>query len=219
MVDLTKRCVVILSGGPDSVTAAYWARAEGYEVNALTFNYSQKAQVEIQCAAEVASLLGASHKIIDLSRLRDIYLGVTSLVDDGIDVTHEFTDPLIVPFRNGVFLSVAVAFAESVGADMILYGAHASDEPFYPDCRREFYEAFEAAACLGIGKRISIKSPFSDIPKSGVLREAVRLGVPLNRTWSCYLGGPNHCGRCESCNNRKKAFIEAGVEDPTVYDG
>lgn len=217
MVEM-RRCVVILSGGPDSVTAAYWAREKGYEVHALTFNYSQKAQVEIEYAAEITRILKIPHKIIDLSNLSGIYEGVTSLVDKGMEVTGEFTDPIIVPFRNGVFLSVAVAFADGIGADLVLYGAHAGDEEFYPDCRREFYEAFEKAARLGTAKDITITSPLSHLRKSGVLREAVRLGVPLEKTWSCYLQGPIHCGECESCNNRKRAFAEAGITDPTKYE-
>jgi 7-cyano-7-deazaguanine synthase len=216
VVGLT-RCIVVLSGGPDSVTAAYLAKARGYEVYAITFDYGQKARLEIGRAAEIAFLLGVPHKVVDLSNLADIYRGVTSLVDEGIDVTPEFTDEIVVPFRNGVFLSVAVAYADSVGADVILYGAHASDELFYPDCRPEFYKAFESAARLGIGREISLTSPFEGVPKSGVIKEAVRLGVPLERTWSCYLRGPIHCGVCESCRNRKKAFREAGIADPTEY--
>jgi 7-cyano-7-deazaguanine synthase len=212
-----RRCVVVLSGGPDSVTAAYWAKEQGFDIHAITFNYGQKAQVEIERASEIAKRLGAEFKLVDLRNLNEVYRGVTSLVDEGIPVTDEFTDEIIVPFRNGVFLSVAVAYAAGIGADTILYGAHASDEPFYPDCRREFYQAFQEAARLGTGKPISISSPFSDIPKSGVIREAVRLGVPLDETWSCYLGGPRHCGVCESCRNRKRAFREAGVRDPTEY--
>ena len=90
-------------------------------------------------------------------------------------------------------------------------------EAFYPDCRREFYEAFQEAARLGTEKPIVIKSPFSDIQKSGIIKKAVELGVPLEKTWSCYLNGPIHCGVCESCNNRKKAFKEAGIPDPTEY--
>lgn len=212
-----RRCVVVLSGGPDSVTAAYWAKEHGFEVHAITFNYGQKAQVEIGRASEIARGLGAEFKLVDLRNLNEVYRGVTSLVDEGIPVTDEFSDEIIVPFRNGVFLSVAVAYAAGIGAETIIYGAHASDEPFYPDCRREFYQAFQEAARLGTGKPISISSPFSDLPKSGVIREAVRLGVPLDETWSCYLGGPRHCGVCESCRNRKRAFREAGVRDPTEY--
>jgi 7-cyano-7-deazaguanine synthase len=212
-----RKCVVVLSGGPDSVTAAYWAKERGYEVHSITFNYGQKAQIEIQRATEITRHLGIDSKVVDLRNLDEVYRGVTSLVDESIEVTGEFTDEIIVPFRNGVFLSVAVAYADGLGADAILYGAHASDEPFYPDCRREFYEAFEAAARLGTEKTISIFSPFSDVSKSGVIKEAARLSVPLDRTWSCYLNGPRHCGVCESCRNRKKAFSESGVSDPTDY--
>lgn len=211
------KCAVILSGGPDSATVAYWAKSRGFDVHAVTFDYGQKAKIEISRAQEIAEALGATHKVIDLSRLSEIYEGVTSLVDEDIEVTEEFSDPIIVPFRNGVFMAVTVAYAVGIGATHIFYGAHASDEPFYPDCRREFYEAFQEAARLGTETEMVIQSPFSDIPKSGIIRKAVELGVPLDRTWSCYLNGPIHCGRCESCNNRRNAFAEAGVQDPTEY--
>jgi len=213
------KCAVILSGGPDSVTVAYWAKSRGFDVHAVTFDYGQKAKIEISRAQEIAEALGATHKVIDLSRLSEIYEGVTSLVDEDIEVTEEFSDPIIVPFRNGVFMAVTVAYAVGIGATHIFYGAHASDEPFYPDCRREFYEAFQEAARLGTETEMVIQSPFSDMPKSGIIRKAVELGVPLDRTWSCYLNGPVHCGRCESCNNRRNAFAEAGVQDPTEYRG
>ena len=214
---MTGRCVVILSGGPDSTTTAYWARAQGYEVHAITFNYGQKAEIEVSWAAEIAEIMGINLKIVDLSNLRTIYEGVTSLVDEGMEVSGEFTEPIIVPFRNGVFMAVAVAYAQSIGAETIMYGAHAGDEAYYPDCRREFYQAFQEAARLGTETPITIVSPFSEIPKSGIIRKAVELGVPIEKTWSCYLPGPVHCGRCESCNNRRQAFKEAGVPDPTVY--
>lgn len=213
------KCAVILSGGPDSVTVAYWAKSRGFDVHAVTFDYGQKAKIEISRAREIAEAIGATHKVIDLSRLSEIYEGVTSLVDEDIEVTKEFSDPIIVPFRNGVFMAVTVAYAVGIGATHIFYGAHASDEPFYPDCRREFYEAFQEAARLGTETEMVIRSPFSDMPKSGIIRKAVELGVPLDRTWSCYLNGPVHCGRCESCNNRRNAFAEAGVQDPTEYRG
>jgi len=212
-----RKAVVILSGGPDSATAAYWAKSRGFDVHAVTFDYGQKAKIEIERAREIAEALGAQHKVIDVSGLSEIYAGVTSLVDMDIEVTEEFSDPIVVPFRNGVFMAVTVAYAVGVDAQHIFYGAHASDEPFYSDCRREFYEAFQEAARLGTEKEMVIQSPFSGIPKSGILRKAVELGVPLERTWSCYLNGPVHCGRCESCSNRRKAFSEAGIPDPTEY--
>jgi 7-cyano-7-deazaguanine synthase len=122
-----------------------------------------------------------------------------------------------VPFRNAIFLSAAVAYAVSVGAEKIFYGAQGSDEPFYPDCRKEFYQAFEKAARLGTCQEISIQAPFSNLRKSDVIKKAAELGVPFEFTWSCYLNGTKHCGKCESCVNRKKAFQEAGVPDPTSY--
>ena len=133
-------------------------------------------------------------------------------------MTTEFSQPIIVPFRNAIFLSAAVAYAVSVGAEKIFYGAQGSDEPFYPDCRREFYQAFEKAARLGTCQEITIQAPFSDMRKSDVVKIAVKLGVPLELTWSCYLDAEKHCGKCESCVNRKKAFQEADLADPTLYE-
>lgn len=211
------KAVVILSGGLDSVTVLYWAQAQGYDVFALTFLYGQKAELEIKRAKEFTAKLGFTHKIIDLSALKEIYIGVTSLVDRNLDVTSEFTAPIIVPFRNGIFMSVAVAYADSIGAERIFYGAQGGDVANYPDCRREFYKAFEKAAQLGTEKTIEIDAPFGNVTKSTIISKAVELGVPLERTWSCYNQGPIHCGICESCLNRRRGFADAGVIDPTKY--
>jgi 7-cyano-7-deazaguanine synthase len=197
---------------------AYWAKDRGFEVNLITFDYGQIAKIEIDHARRIAQEMGVAHKLVDLSSLRGIYSGVTSLVDSDIQMTREFSDPIIVPFRNGVFLAVTVAYAASVGADTILYGAHGSDEENYPDCRREFYKAFEVAAKLGTETQITIDAPFSGLTKAEMLSRGVELGVPIHLTWSCYRNGPLHCGACESCNNRRKAFREAGIHDPTKYE-
>ena len=146
------KCVVVLSGGPDSAVVAYWAKKEGYELYPITFNYGQIAVKETAAAQKIAESLGAKTKIVDLSALKEVFGDVTSLCNSNIPLTSEFSQPIIVPFRNAIFLSVAVSYAVSVGADKIFYGAHGSDEPFYPDCRREFYEAFEKAAQLGTGR-------------------------------------------------------------------
>ena len=214
---LNGKCVVILSGGTDSSTVAYWSKERGYEVHAITFDYGQLAKVEIKHAANITEKLGIEHLIIDLSELKTIYEGVTSLVDESIPLTSEFTEPIIVPFRNGVFIAVAVAYAASIGANHIFYGAHASDESSYPDCRREFYEAFETAAQLGTELPIQIDAPFGEQPKSELLKKGIELGVPYELTWSCYTKGTTHCGECESCNNRKKAFTKSGITDKTKY--
>lgn len=212
-----RKCVIVLSGGPDSAVVAYWAKKQGYELYPITFNYGQIAVKETHCAQKIAESLGAKTKIVNLSVLKDVFGDITSLCNSSIPLTAEFSQPIIVPFRNAIFLSVAVSFAVSVGADKIFYGAHGSDEPFYPDCRREFYEAFEKAACLGTGEDIAIQAPFSGKRKSEVLKAGAELGVPFELTWSCYRDAQKHCGKCESCVNRKAAFKEAGVADPTEY--
>jgi 7-cyano-7-deazaguanine synthase len=214
----TTKCVIVLSGGPDSATVGYWAKMQGYQIFPLTFNYGQIALKETQAAEKIAEKLGTTTKIIDLSALKEIFSGVTSLCNTDIPLTAEFSAPIIVPFRNAIFLSAAVAYAVAVGADKIFYGAQGSDEPFYPDCRREFYEAFEKAARLGTCEDITIKAPFSGGKKSDLIKEGNKLGVPFELTWSCYRNGTKHCGKCESCVNRKKAFREAGVKDPTNYE-
>jgi 7-cyano-7-deazaguanine synthase len=213
----SKKCVVLLSGGPDSATVAHWAKRQGYEVNAIACKYGQIATKEVESATRIAANLGVTIKVIDLSSLKEIFVGVTSLVDDKIPMTASFSQPIIVPFRNAIFLSAAVAYAIAKGASKIYYGAQGSDAAFYPDCRREFYESFQIAAKLGTAKEISIEAPFSEISKASLLKLGTELGVPYDLTWSCYFNGPKHCGTCESCVNRKKAFKEASLVDPTEY--
>jgi 7-cyano-7-deazaguanine synthase len=213
-----KKCVVVLSGGPDSATVAYWAKSQGFQIYPITFNYGQIAVKETEAAQQIAAKLGTCTKIINLSALKEIFSDVTCLCNKDIPLTEEFTSPIIVPFRNAIFLSAAVAYAVSVGASHIFYGAHGSDEPNYPDCRREFYEAFEKAARLGTDTDLTITAPFNGYKKSELLKEAVKLGVPLELTWSCYRDAEKHCGKCESCTNRKRAFAEAGLADPTKYE-
>jgi 7-cyano-7-deazaguanine synthase len=212
-----EKCIVVLSGGLDSSTVAYWAKNEGYDVYAMTFKYGQIATKEVESAERIAEELRAPIKVVDLSSLKEIFTGVTSLCDASIPMTSSFSEPIIVPFRNGILLSASVAYAEALGATRILYGAQGSDEPFYPDCRREFFKSFETAARLGTGRDMIIEAPFSSIPKSEIVKLGMELGVPYALTWSCYLNGPKHCGACESCVNRRKAFRDANVEDLTEY--
>jgi len=212
-----EKCIVVLSGGPDSAVVAYWATKQGYEVHALTFKYGQIAEKEIKHAAVMAEKLGIPIKIIDLGSLRDVFTGVTALCDKNIELTSTFTQPIIVPFRNAIFLSVAVSYAISIGAVAVFYGAQGSDDPFYPDCRKEFYKSFENTAKLGTDVEIRIEAPFSNLQKSEVLKIGKQLGVPFALTWSCYRDEEKHCGTCESCMNRKNAFKEAEIDDPTEY--
>jgi 7-cyano-7-deazaguanine synthase len=212
-----KKCIIVLSGGLDSATVAYWAKSQGYQIYPIVFKYGQIAVKEVCAANNIAEALGVSVKIVDFSVLKDVFL-TSALVNRDIALSGEFSESIIVPFRNGIFLSVAVAYAVSVGADKIFYGAHGSDAAFYPDCRREFYESFEKAAKLGTDFNISIYAPFGGKEKFDVVKTAIELHVPLELTWSCYLDGEHHCGLCESCVNRKKSFIKAGIVDATKYE-
>jgi len=213
----TQKAVIVLSGGPDSATVAYWSKQQGYQIYPITFKYGQIAVKETKAAQKIAHTLDTSTKIIDLSALKDIFSKTTSLVNPDIPLTAEFSTPIIVPFRNAIFLSAAVAYAVTLKATKIFYGAQSSDEPFYPDCRREFYQAFEKAAQLGTCEDITIQAPFSNLTKTQLIKKGAKLGVPFELTWSCYLDDAKHCGKCESCINRKKAFQQAAIPDPTIY--
>jgi 7-cyano-7-deazaguanine synthase len=213
-----KKCVIVLSGGLDSVVVAYWAKSQGYQIYPVTFRYGQIAVKEVFAAQRIAGILGVDIKAVDFSVLKDIYHS-SALVNRDIPLSSEFSGSIIVPFRNAIFLSAAVSYAIVIGADKIFYGAQGSDVFFYPDCRREFYEAFEKAAQLGTGcNSISICAPYIGMEKTDIVRAAVELNVPLELTWSCYLDGEHHCGVCESCVNRKKSFHNAGIADPTKYE-
>jgi 7-cyano-7-deazaguanine synthase len=213
-----KKCVIVLSGGPDSTTVAYWAKKQGYGAYAISFKYGQIATKEVGFARKIAEKLQIPLKVVDLSSLKEIFGYVTSLCNENIPMTSNFSDPIIVPFRNAIFLSAAVSYAVSIEANKIFYGAQGSDEPFYPDCRKEFYKAFEKAAQLGTNTEISVEAPFSGKTKAKLFEEGAKLGVPFELTWSCYRNEDKHCGTCESCLNRKKAFAKAKIDDPTEYN-
>jgi 7-cyano-7-deazaguanine synthase len=214
-----KKAVCLLSGGPDSAAAAAVARRESYDVYCLSFDYGQIASKEIESAKKVAKAIGVKkHKIIDISFLKDLYgPGVTALTDRKMSMPEKFEPSVIVPFRNGILLAIAAGYAASIGAEAIFYGPQQGDAGFYPDCRQEFVDAMSQAIKRGTDLKIEVKNPLGKKPKSEVLKLAIRLGVPLELTWSCYLNGKFHCGQCESCKNRIRAFKDAGIKDPTRY--
>jgi 7-cyano-7-deazaguanine synthase len=226
-VSSTKSAVVILSGGLDSSgVASYW-KNRGHLLHLLTFNYGQRATQEIKRALEIGKDLGASdHKVIDISFMKDLYGKTNVLTDETKEMPSHFQSNIIVPLRNGVFLTIASAYAFSIGAEILAYGAHLSDDP-YPDCRPEFAKLLGAALNLGdidaidskIHPPIMLWSPaIEGLTKADLLKMSFSiLGKSTYRTWSCYLDGELQCGSCESCNNRKKAFEVAGIPDLTEY--
>lgn len=219
-----KKAVCLLSGGLDSAATAYIAKKQGYSIYALTFDYNQRHRREVQHAKDIARKLGAvEHKIIQLdlasiggSALTSRRIKVPKTGSKGIPATY-------VPARNTIFLSIALAYAEVVGADSIFIGANHIDYSGYPDCRPEYFKAFQKMTNLATkrgveGHKIKIKTPIIKMSKADIVKKAVALKVPLEQTWSCYKGGKKACGRCDSCTLRKHGFKQAGIKDPAEYE-
>ena len=219
------RAVVLLSGGLDSYTAAAIAREMGFDLYALTIKYGQRHAHEILAARKVAEALGVkAHREIDVDLAS---LGGSALLGDG-EVPKSGPDPqtipaTYVPARNTVMLSLALAWAEVVGASDIFIGVNALDYSGYPDCRPEFIEAFENLARLATkagveGSRFRIRAPLISMTKAEIIRRGVSLGLDYGLTHSCYDPFPHGapCGRCDSCVLRARGFQDAGVEDPLL---
>jgi len=220
-----RQAVLIFSGGLDSAVTAYKLRDEGVRVSLLSFNYGQRHVKELAHAANLADQIGASHDIVDLTSLSRL-LGGSALTDPAIDVPHghyraETMRSTVVPNRNAIMLQIAAGAAVAAGADAVAFGAHSGDHAIYPDCRPEFFSLIEASMKAGneghIVADFQLVAPFLQLTKTDIVHEGARLGVPFELTWSCYEGGEVHCGACGTCVERREAFDEAGVADPTVY--
>jgi 7-cyano-7-deazaguanine synthase len=216
--------IVLLSGGLDSYTAAAVAAAQGFTVSALTIRYGQRHAVEIDAARRVAAALGVAHHLeLDLD-LRGI--GGSALTSDQpVPLDRELSEtdipPTYVPARNTIFLSLALAWAEVIGASDIFLGINALDYSGYPDCRPEFITAFERLAAVATkagveGTRFRVHAPLITLTKAGIIRLGMSMGLDYALTHSCYAPASDGraCGRCDSCALRAKGFAEAGVSDP-----
>jgi 7-cyano-7-deazaguanine synthase len=215
------KVVVLCSGGMDSVTALYRARREHEVIAAVSFDYGAKHNPrEIPFAAEHARALGARHEIIVLDFVNRLF--ASDLLQSGGEVPEghyeaENMKQTVVPFRNAIMLSIACGFAESIGGEGLVIAAHGGDHAIYPDCREEFMRAMGDAMRLGTYAGVQLLRPFIAMNKGEIAREGARLGVDFARTWSCYKGGAVHCGKCGTCVERREAFAQAGLRDPTVY--
>jgi 7-cyano-7-deazaguanine synthase len=224
---MTRSAVLLLSGGLDSFTAGAIAGADGYELFALTIRYGQVHAREIESARRAARALGvARHLELDVPLSQ---IGGSALVGEGAIPKDRLDDGSIpstyVPARNTVFLSLAMAWAEVVGAEAIVIGVNALDYSGYPDCRPEYLAAFERVASLATkagveGKPLRILAPLLHLSKAEIIRRGLALGLDYGLTTSCYDPSPDGtpCGRCDSCRIREKGFAEAGVLDPAVHD-
>jgi len=216
------KSVVIYSGGLDSTVLLYHLREVGAAVAALSVNYGQRHRRELDSARRICAETEVEHREADLSSLVPL-LGNNSLTDPSAKVPHgHYTEAnmkaTVTPNRNMILLSVAVAWAITREADNVAYAAHAGDHAIYPDCRREFADALDAAIRLADWREVSLYRPFVTWTKADIVARGAALGVPFDRTWSCYEGGNLHCGRCGTCIERREAFALAGVADPTPYD-
>lgn len=227
------RAVIILSGGMDSATVAFFAASKGFDLHVLSFSYGQRNAVEVEKAKLVVSSLPSveEHRIVGTELGGFMGSALTSNIDvpkDSYDSTlDDSTIPVTyVPGRNTVFLSYAASFAESIGARDIFIGANVIDYSNYPDCRPEYLQSMEKTINLGTkqgvqGKKIKIHAPFLLTSKAAIVKKGLEMGVDYSKTLSCY--DPDEqgrsCGHCDACIVRKDAFLENGLSDPIEYYG
>jgi 7-cyano-7-deazaguanine synthase len=220
---MTQKVIVLVSGGMDSCVAAAMAAQKGQSAF-LHVNYGQRTEDrELKAFNEIADFYAVKERLsVDISHLRAI--GGSALTDRNIEVPrgdlgNAEIPVTYVPFRNAHLLAIAISWAEVLGATQVYIGAVEEDGSGYPDCRREFFDAFEKAAGLGTkpGSGISIVTPLIKMRKSDIVKKGLELGAPLRLTWSCYRDSKQACGECDSCLLRLRGFAEAGVEDPITY--
>uniref|UniRef100_A0A7V5XFJ3 7-cyano-7-deazaguanine synthase n=1 Tax=Thermodesulfobacterium geofontis TaxID=1295609 RepID=A0A7V5XFJ3_9BACT len=214
--------IVLLSGGMDSAVCASVA-SQNYRLSLLHFQYGQKAQEkELECFHKLIEFFKPEKsQIIYLPFFKDF--GGSSLISEELEIPEKQEEGIpstYVPFRNGIFLSIATAWAEVIGAKKIFIGVNEIDFSGYPDCRKEFIKIFNQAINTGTKPetQIEIETPIINLTKKEIVELGIKLNTPFHLTWSCYKGGEKACGKCESCKLRLKAFKEAGIKDPISYE-
>ncbi|PHS11528.1 MAG: 7-cyano-7-deazaguanine synthase QueC [Blastopirellula sp.] len=216
-----EKVVVVSSGGMDSATLLYHMVDAGHQVKSLSINYGQRHVKEIDFAKRLADHLQIEHAVADISAINHL-LGNNSLSGREIDIPEghyeeESMKLTVVPNRNMILLSVAIAWAVSNKFDAVAYGAHSGDHAIYPDCRPEFAEAMDQAAQLCDWNPVKLLRPFVHLDKGDIAQRGHELGVPFAETWTCYKGQEKHCGKCGACTERKEAFAKHGLKDVTDY--
>lgn len=215
-----KNSVIIVSGGMDSITLLYDHKDE--IALGISFDYGSNHNArEIPFAKMHCERLSIKHITINLDFMHQYFK--SSLLDgaEAIPEGHYADDNMkstVVPFRNGIMLSIAIGIAESNNLDQVFIANHGGDHTIYPDCRPEFINAIDAAATAGTYNNVKVVAPYTQITKSDIARIGKKLGIDYTETWSCYKGGEVHCGKCGTCVERKEALAEAGIEDKTIYE-
>lgn len=215
-----KDSVIIVSGGLDSITLLY-DKAETIAL-AVSFDYGQNhGAKELPFAAHHCRKLGIPHITIPLSFMHRYFksslLNGAEAIPEG-HYAEENMKSTVVPFRNGIMLAIATGIAESHELKRVYIANHGGDHAIYPDCRPDFIQAMDGAATAGTFVNVRIEAPYTNITKADIVRRGTALGVDYSKTWSCYKGSDVHCGKCGTCVERKEAFLEAGVKDPTEYE-
>lgn len=215
--------LILLSGGMDSTVALANTLANTFLVETISFNYGGKHNERENAAAKaIAACYDVRNTVIDLPFISELFK--SNLLKSGGDIpdghyADESMKKTVVPFRNGIFLSIAAGYAESNGCKKIVLANHSGDHHIYPDCRREFTDAMALTVGWGTDHRVEFVSPFVGIDKTEICKLGASLMVPFELTWSCYKGREIHCGTCGTCYERKEAFRMAGIKDPTKYEG
>lgn len=210
----SKSAVIMFSGGLDSTTLLYYYLKNGFDCYPLIFRYGQKHSKEINHASEICKNLKLQSIIAEIKGLSGIL--ESSLTQKDREITD--AQSTVVPFRNGIFLSMAAAYAKSLGVNRIAYGANKNDYEIYADCRENFILSMQKTINLALrNNRFIIDAPFLEKSKAEIVKLATKIGVNLQKTWSCYKGAIIHCGKCPSCLERRSAFKQAKLSDPTVY--
>lgn len=218
---MSEKAVVVYSGGMDSFTVLNTAIQNGLEVYALSFNYGQKHSKELEVAAQVCRELGVSHKVVDITAINSLMANSSLTGDAEIPEGHYESDSMkstVVPNRNMVLLSMAIAYAVSLEASKVYYGAHSGDHHIYPDCRPEFVEAMNAVSKIANYQSVEIVTPYLHSSKGDILKAGLAMNLDYAKTWTCYNGRDKSCGKCGACNERLEAFAEQSKTDPLDYE-